>query len=44
MSFFVQPLRYGVKVSKENNVKLSNCRVECKKRFSRIPYLKPKYP
>lgn len=26
--FFVQPLRYGVKVSKQNNVKLAYCRVE----------------
>lgn len=34
MCFFVQPLRYGVKVSKKNNVKLANCRVKCKKRFT----------
>lgn len=32
MCFFVQPLSYGVKLSKQNNVKLANCRSECKKK------------
>lgn len=36
MCFFVQTLRCGVKLSKQNNVKLANFRVECKRGYEYV--------